>query len=164
VCAKEFEPALPKQAVCSVVCAKRIPRINRKADQARDKARREAIKPRSKWLAEAQSAFNAWIRARDDHLPCISCGAVMGKMNAGHYLPTTNQATRFDDRNVHKQCERCNTYLSGNLLAYRAALIQRIGQEQVDLLEMPREHHKWTVADLRAIKEDYRSRLASRKP
>ena len=162
VCEKEFAPNLPLQAVCSLVCARRIPKINRQADKARDKARRQAIKPRSKWLAEAQAAFNAWIRQRDSDLGCISCGTREGKINAGHYLSTAARPElRFDERNVHKQCERCNTYLSGNLIAYRAALIRRIGHEEVDSLEGPHATRKYTADDLRAIKDDYKARLAA---
>ena len=31
-------------------------------------------KTRSQWLSEAQSAFNRYVRWRDRHEPCISCG------------------------------------------------------------------------------------------
>jgi hypothetical protein len=160
VCTAQFEPRRPLQAVCSPICAVRHVRADRKAKRAETKARREAAKPRSKWLAEAQQAFNAWIRARDAGKGCISCGTHNGKANAGHYLSTgARPELRFNEANVALQCERCNTYLHGNLIAYRINLIERIGSGVVDWLEGPHQPAKWTIDELRAIRDDYRRRL-----
>lgn len=160
VCAREFAPRLPLQRVCGLPCAKRVPKIARKAERQRDTARREAIKPRSKWLQEAQASFNAWIRARDAGKGCISCGTHNGKANAGHYLSVgARPELRFNEANAALQCERCNTYLHGNLIAYRIALIERIGNGVVDWLEGPHLPAKWTIDELRAIRDDYRRRL-----
>lgn len=148
------------QAVCSPICAVRHVRADRKAKRAEMKARREAIKPRAKWLQEAQQAFNAWVRARDAGKGCISCGTHNGKANAGHYLSVgARPELRFNEANVALQCERCNTYLHGNLIAYRTNLIERIGNGVVDWLEGPHAPAKWTVDELRAIRDDYRRRL-----
>jgi hypothetical protein len=159
VCDKPFEPSMPLQAVCGLTCARKVPQIARKAAKAQDKARREAIKPRSKWLAEAQQAFNAWIRARDAGKGCISCGTHTGKANAGHYLSVgARPELRFTETNAALQCERCNTYLHGNLIAYRIALIERIGLAEVERLEGPHPSAKWSVEQLRAIRDDYRTK------
>ncbi len=162
VCAAPFSPQLMGQVVCGVRCAQRTPVIARntlKAERKETKKRIEAIKPRAKWLAEAQQAFNAWIRLRDEKLGCISCGATTGKMNAGHYLSVgARPELRFDPQNVSKQCERCNTYLHGNLIAYRAELIRRQGQGAVDRLEGHHGPLKLSVDELRAIRDDYRAK------
>ena len=135
-------------------------KASKKAASRAIKARKEAAKPRSKWLQEAQTAFNAWIRARDAGKGCISCGTHQGKENAGHYRSTqAAPELRLTEENVHLQCERCNTYLSGNLIEYRKALIHRIGLERVEWLEGPHEPKKYTVDDLWAIRDDYRARL-----
>jgi len=161
VCAREFAPRLPLQRVCGLPCAKRVPKIARKAERQRDTARREAIKPRSKWLQEAQAALNAYVRRRDAHLPCVSCGRMHeGQWHAGHYLSTgARPELRFDERNVWRQCAPCNTHLHGNLVMYRAELIARIGLAEVERLEGPHQPAKWTVDDLRAIRDDYRRKL-----
>jgi hypothetical protein len=160
VCSKPFEPARPLQSVCSLRCAKQVPKAARKVERERTKARKEAAKPRSKWLQEAQQAFNAWIRSRDAGLGCISCGTHVGKANAGHYLSTgARPELRFNERNVHLQCERCNTYLHGNLIAYRINLIDRIGLAAVEILEGPHPAQKWTVDELKDIKAIYREKL-----
>lgn len=122
-----------------------------------DSVKREAIKSRSDWLREAQTSFNAFIRARDADLPCISCGRHhTGQYHAGHYLSVgARPELRFCEANVHKQCSACNNYLSGNIVLYRIALIEKIGQEMVDYLEGPHAAKKYTIEQLKAIKMNY---------
>jgi hypothetical protein len=160
ICQKPFRRINTMQAVCGIRCAAKVAPRARKEAAAAIKSRREAIKPRSRWLQEAQTAFNAYIRKQDEFRGCISCGTNNGKMNAGHYLSVgARPELRFEEDNVHKQCERCNTYLHGNLLRYRAGLIGRIGVERVEWLEGPHPAKKYTVDDLRAIRDDYRAKL-----
>lgn len=160
VCGKQFVRRNTLARVCSPRCAIRSVKTQKAVERADFKRRKDQAKPRSKWLQEAQTAFNAWIRARDAGLGCISCGTHMGKANAGHYLSTAARPElRFDPLNVHLQCERCNTYLRGNLIQYRGTLIQRIGLAALESLEGPHSPKKYTVEDLRAIRDDYRSRL-----
>lgn len=159
------------QQVCwTVACARKAARIKRLADEAREKAnlkaRKDAIKPLSHWTKQAQQAFNAWIRARDTGKPCISCGRMHGgKVNAGHFLSTgARPELRFVETNCHLQCEPCNTHLAGNLIPYRAELIHRIGQAEVDRLEGPHPPLQLRADDLRAIRADYRARLKAAPP
>lgn len=62
---------------------------------------------------------------------------------------------RFNPENCHAQCSQCNNYLSGNLVAYRAELINRIGLEEVVRLETTTGPAKHTRDDLMAIKAGY---------
>jgi len=158
VCARSFIKFNSMQLVCGLKCAQRIPVIQRKEEAADFRRRKEAIKPRSKWLSEAQTAFNAWVRIRDAHRPCISCGRHhQGEWHAGHYLSTgARPELRFDEANVHKQCQPCNTHLHGNLVLYRAELIRRIGQPEVDRLEGPQKQAKLGIPELREIRDRYR--------
>lgn len=163
VCAEPFIPFQPLQAVCSLKCAKRVPIIARntlKAEKKADRAKRESLKPRSKWLAEAQKEVNAYVRIRDAALPCISCGKYHeGKYDAGHYLSTgARPELRFDESNIHRQCVPCNRHLHGNLVLYRAALVERIGLSGVLWLEGPHEPKKYTIEDLKAIKAEYQQK------
>jgi hypothetical protein len=123
------------------------------------------MKPRSQWQKEAQAAFNAYIRARDDGRGCISCGVVTGArsltgggFDAGHYLTVgARPELRFDEENCHKQCKRCNQHLHGNLVSYRVGLVQRLGPAAVERLEGPHEPKKYDVAALRQIRDHYRA-------
>ena len=140
-------------------------RMAAKVERASIKARKEAIKSKADWAREAQTAFNAWIRARDEGLPCISCGRHhQGQWHAGHYLSTgARPELRFTESNVHRQCAPCNTHLSGNAVLYRIGLIHRIGSETVEWLEGPHELPKWTADDYRTIRDNYRAKLKELK-
>lgn len=124
--------------------------------------RKQSLKPRRKLLAEAQAAFNWYIRERDHALPCISCGRPNDgrhQRHAGHYKPVgSNPSLRFDEANCHAQCSVCNNHLSGNLVPYRAELIRRLGQPEVDRLEGPQTPQKPTVDELEAIKRTYNAK------
>ena len=168
VCAADFVPTISTlQAVCSPRCAAKVPKLARKAATVERQQHAKAlvaIKPRAKLVAEAQAAFNRWVRARDERECCISCGTTTGKVNAGHYLSVgARPELRFEPDNVHRQCERCNTFLHGNLINYRVFLLCRIGGARVDWLEGPHKPRKWTRDELLAIKADYTQRTRALK-
>ena len=150
---------------CSVDCGYALARAKQaKTFKAETKVMKKAIADtdRSLWIKKAQTAFNAYIRARDAGLPCISCGCPdgQGKRNACHYRPAgVNTALRFNEDNVFGGCERCNTYQSGNLVNYRIGLIKRIGIEKVEWLESNHEIKKWSVSELKAIEAQYKAKL-----
>ncbi len=158
-----------------IVAQKRIPaqrRKQEKQERAEIRKRKEAIKPRSKWLREAQAAFNAYIRERDNELPCISCGTRMNndglttgsRIDAGHYRSTgSSPELRFEPLNCHAQCVKCNRHLSGSAVDYRIGLINKIGAEKVEWLEGPHEPKRYTVEDLKQIKEKYKRKLKELK-
>ena len=161
VCERVFVPDRMGQLVCRPACAMARVRQAKKADRASIKARKEAIKSRAEWAREAQTAFNAWVRARDDGLPCISCGRHhQGQWHAGHYLSTgARPELRYTESNVHRQCAPCNTHLSGNAVLYRIGLVNRIGLDAVEWLEGPHPLPKWTADDFKAIRDTYRAKL-----
>lgn len=108
---------------------------------------------------KAQKVFNAYIRKRDEGLPCISCGTGQPQ-HAGHYFSAGhNSKLRFDERNVGGQCLRCNYFLHGNQLGYRKGLIQRIGLKEVEQLESEasvKVAFKWDRFSLIDIIEKYK--------
>ena len=173
VCKNKWQPFSSMEKVCPTVrCAVKYIEIkNAKAKAKEDKAFRaetkrlkEMIKPKGKWLKEAQAAFNKFIRLRDKGLPCISCDRkweatphLTGSIfDAGHYRSTGSMATlRFEESNCHAQCVRCNRNLSGNVAEYRIRLVKRIGEEKLSWLEGPHEPKKYTIEDLKETKALY---------
>ena len=151
--------------VCSPGCALTLAVSNRgkleKIAQIKDKRetkeKLDKLKSRATWAREAQTAINAFIRLRDAHLPCISCGRHhTGQYHAGHYLSVgARPELRFTESNIHKQCAPCNTHLSGNAVLYRKALIEKIGLSGVEMLEGPFETRKLTIDDFKDIKQKY---------
>lgn len=135
-------------------------------DKTKQQAHREqktAVRDndRGYWIKQAQAAFNAYIRARDDALPCVSCGRHhSGQYHAGHYRTVgANPELRFEPDNCHKQCAPCNNHLSGNLVNYRMQLIERIGIERVEWLEGPHDAKKYSIDDLKGIVKEYKDKL-----
>lgn len=172
-CRASFVPSRMGQAVCSPACAMiDAPRHAPKARKAladvermEIKVRKEKLKSRADHLKDTQQAFNAWVRARDAALPCVSCGRHHeGKYDAGHYRTVgSNPALRFEPMNCHRQCSPCNTRLSGNIVNYRIELVKRIGAEAVEWLEGPHEAKKYTVVELKAMTADYRAKTRELK-
>lgn len=158
-CKETFQPAKPLQVACCPDHAIKLAEQKRQRDERKEtKARLLLIKPRSQLLKEAQAEFNGYIRERDADEPCISCGRHhQGQWHAGHYLSTgARPELRFNELNVHKQCQPCNTHLHGNLILYRVALIQKIGLDKVEWLEGPHEAAKYSRDDLLKITAEYR--------
>jgi len=129
------------------------------------KIRKEKLKSRADHLKDTQIAFNAWVRARDAELPCVSCGRHhQGKYDAGHYRTVgSNPALRFEPLNCHRQCSPCNTRLSGNIVNYRIELVKRIGAESVEWLEGPHEAKKYTIEELKTMTAEYREKTRELK-
>ena len=164
-CGDKFEPIRTLQIACSMQCA--IDLVNKQKEKDKQKETRglkAKLKTRADWLREAQAAFNAFIRERDKDEPCISCGSFTGKRNAGHYRSVgACPELRFNEENVHTQCEKCNSWLSGNAIAYRKNLLAKIGQEKLEWLEGKHEPLKLTIEQIKEIKETYKRKLKELK-
>ena len=108
----------------------------------------------------AQQVFNKYIRLRDAGNVCISCNKKPLKENAGHFYNANNHwSVRFDERNVHLQCEHCNTYLSGNLIYYRENLLKKIGIEEFENLSVEAtKTRKFTIDELKEIISTYKKK------
>ena len=177
-CRASFVPSRMGQAVCSPACAmidaprhapkarKALADIERKDIQVR----KEKLKSRGDHMREAQQAFNAYIRARDQAAghSCISSGKPLdwsgNAVDAGHYRSVGSAPhLRFDERNCHAQSKQDNRFLSGNAVDYRIGLIARIGQEAVDALESDQSVRKYTVEEIKAIKAEYRAKTRELK-
>lgn len=168
-CKEKYQPEKPNQIVCSAECAiaysekQRTKQLHTQARMERKALRdkKQALKTRSDYLKEVQVVFNKYIRLRDEHLPCISCGRFHGgQYHAGHYR-TVGSAPhlRFNEKNVHKQCAPCNNHLSGNIIKYREGLLQRIGSAELDAIESNNRPVHYTIDDLKALKSHYQAKI-----
>lgn len=170
-CGKEFLPQYTAmQVCCSLTCAARFAKNQRvakvKAEREQTRERKAALKRIPDLIKEAQREFNSWVRARDAKKPCISCGASLGEggvgggYDCGHFRSTGSAPhLRFDERNAAGQCKHCNRYLSGNAVAYRVGLVERIGLEAVSALEADNRVRKWGRDELIAIRDHYKAKL-----
>jgi hypothetical protein len=138
----------------------------RREERAADRKRKEEMKTRSDYMKEAQVAFNAYIRCRDQDKLCICCaqplglGEVGGAFDCGHYRSVGSAPhLRFDERNAHAQRKQCNRYGAGRAVDYRIGLIARIGLAAVESLESDQSIRKWSIDELKAIKAEYKAKL-----
>jgi len=117
--------------------------------------------PRAMAVALAQNAVNAYVRARDEGMPCISCGE-MKPLQAGHYWSVgARPEMRFNEANIHGQCSRCNVDLAGNRDAFRAGIVERYGSEELaDALDTTIPAQKFTLDDLKAIRASAEAKRA----
>lgn len=186
-CREWFHPAREGQVVCSFECASAIgkkqtakareaakaravkrQRESEKEGRQRRRAKRESFKTKAQWDKEAQSAFNRYIRIRDEGKPCVSCGnPLIGKSNyltgsaidASHYRSRGAAShLKFNVFNVHSACTRCNRQLSGNTVEYRIHLIERIGLARVERLEADNEPRRFDIPYLQRIKSIFTRR------
>jgi hypothetical protein len=171
VCRAKFLPVRPMQIACGPLCAYayagKIAEGKAKQERKEDKAKREALKTIPQLIAEAQSAFNLYVRLRDNGRGCISCGrpcslgGVGGGFDCGH-LRSRGAAShlRFELDNAFGQCKQCNRHLAGNAFEMRRGAIERIGAARVEAIEADNTPRKWTREGLRAIKAEFQAKAA----
>lgn len=167
VCKESFEPLRPLQMVCSPICGIEYTKKQKEKQWKKEKTQKKKdLMTLSDWLKIAQATFNAYIRLRDDGLPCISCdNPNMKKVNASHYYNANNHYNvRFNEDNVHSSCEYCNTYLSGNLIEYRPRLIKKIGVARFYCLEsIAKITRNFTIEEVKEINELYKKKIKDLK-
>ena len=172
-CGVVFQRQRSMQSVCSPACGLALAAKQRAQKEARARkderkslrAALEKAKTRGTHLKELQAAFNAWVRARDAGLPCISCGRHhQGQLHAGHYRSVGSEpALRFEPDNCHLQCQPCNVHLSGNLIQMRLGMIKKIGLARVEWLEGYHEPRKYTMQEIIELKAFYRAEVRRMK-
>ena len=130
----------------------------------RDRERRMEVKPIGYWMKRAQNVVNRYVRVRDANLPCISCGRPPewgGQWHASHFRSVGAASNlRFNLKNIHKSCSICNSHLSGNIMHYRPALIEKIGYSEVERLESDNSIKKYSVEYLKKIERVFKKKIA----
>ena len=162
-CKEKFEPIRFNQKYClNEECIRVFVEEAKTKTWKKTKAKMKAdLMTLQDYLKLAQITFNKYIRLRDKGNVCISCQKPPKKENAGHFWNANNHwNVRFDEDNVHLQCEHCNTFLSGNLINYRENLLKKIGAEQFNILEVEaKKTRKFTKEELKEIIETYKKKI-----
>lgn len=184
-CNKLFTPVRDFQKCCSYECdivfisnkdnLKKLVHEGGKNREKEYRAKKKKLNNSNESILRerAQSAFNKFIRTRDALDSCISCDYKWGQNNyqrqahASHYMSISkSRQLRFNESNVHKSCQQCNTHLSGNLVEYRIRLINKIGLEKVEELEKIANSstpYKHTLEDYKNIEKKYKQKLKELK-
>lgn len=121
---------------------------------------------RSTLMGNADDAFSLYIRTRDSQVyegrafKCISCQRVLpiDQADCGHYVNRAHMSLRFSESNCHAQCRHCNRFQEGNIQDYRKGLIQKIGEQKVELLEAQKNlTNKITNFELEILAKHYKA-------
>jgi len=119
------------------------------------------------WKTKIDVPFHAYIRRRDadddsGYCQCISCDKPIHftESDAGHFISRGKLATRWDERNVHAQCRKCNRFEYGRQFEYSL----KIGTELAEtLLQDSRQIFKLMEHEYLEIFESYRDKLENIK-
>ena len=141
-------------------------KLPKKADKSPQEAQERPKTPkrseRSSLETHLDIVFSLYIRLRDamdgGRCRCISCGRVFPfeQIQCGHYYTRHNRSVRWDERNCNAQCVACNCNEHGNLEGYKPNLIAKIGQQQLDELNViAHQSRKWSGEELRQMVRHY---------
>lgn len=166
-CRKPFPPRSMTHKCCSEDCAAEHVKLEReKKDRQERQKGLQALKTKRDYIKEAQVAFNAFIRLRDQlaGYACISSGRPLdwsgNAVDAGHYRSVGSAPhLRFNEDNCHAQSKHDNQWKSGNAVDYRLGLIARIGLSRVEALESNNIVRKWSIEELIALRDHYRAKV-----
>jgi len=115
-----------------------------------------------KWVWKA---FSDYIRERDNW-ECFTCGKVGqgSQIHAGHFIPSTKSATKFDEMNVHAQCYSCNIWKRGNAGEYAMRLIKKFGEKAIeDMVNKSNKIHIFTYSELEEMFKTYKKKIKNMK-
>lgn len=140
-----------------------------KLDRALVRERKAAMKRIPELIAEAQDAFNAFIRERDKNKGCFVCGRpfepVQGRRQHAGHVRSRGAAghLRFNEDNCMGECEGCNGPYGAKPHQIKAGAIARIGQDRFDELEADNTPHKWQRDELLNIIKEFKAKTKELK-
>ena len=162
-CKEKFEPIRFNMKYCLKDECVRVwvEKTKEKAWKEKKQKMQQELETVQDYIKMTQIIFNKYIRLRDKGQVCISCNKPALKENAGHFWSAGGHSNvRFNEDNVHLQCEYCNTYLSGNLIMYNNNLLYKLGSDRfIKLHEQAHITKKWTKDELIEIIKEYKLKI-----
>ena len=117
----------------------------------------------SKSQTKADKYFSLFIRKRDSInglARCITCGKLVSDPDCGHFISRRFQSTRYDEKNAHAQCKKCNRFQNGNQYEHGKAIDRKYGEGTADkLLQKSKMQCIRKAHDFEHIAKTYREKL-----
>ena len=117
-------------------------------------------------LVNVRNSCHEYIRKRDEFKPCISCGVSYNtNFQAGHFFKAELFSNlKFNENNIHGQCQKCNLLKEGNESGYRVGLMQRYGKEFLNDLNVLAGDYKkngfvWDREQLEELRKYYKEKI-----
>lgn len=148
MCLKMFNPIRPMQTICSFECSiewSKKPKAQKAYKMEKKKELLEKYPDKTALKKSIQSTANKYGRLMDYQRylqeGCITCGKIGGKVDGGHFLPTsTYPSIRYYAKQIKCQCIKCNQYNNGMPVEYDIKMRSLYGNIFVDNLRL--EHRK----------------------
>lgn len=111
-----------------------------------------------RWRLTSEYVRRLYADPHTESCACVTCGSEKHwkEQQAGHFIPQAQgNAVKWDLRNIHPQCFRCNINLGGNGAEYYPFMEMTYGKEVIDeLRRLSNTTIKLTTSDHEeAIKE-----------
>lgn len=114
--------------------------------------------------------FSIYIRLRDSDSQgvgkCFTCDKPIHwtKGDCGHGIPRQHKATKFNERNNHLQCKKCNGFEGGRREVYKERMNRRYGPQTWEKMEIAsRQTFKASAFILQNNIEYYTQKVAELK-
>jgi len=144
--------------------------LRKKAERKELREKKENIKRPKEWRADAQKAFNAYIRYRDRNELCICCDKPMkinsigGSYDCGHFRTrAAAPQLAFNEDNAFGQRVHCNRFRSGNQKAMEMGIRKRIGDARVDAILNNNAIRIFSIEDYKEIIATFKLKLKELK-
>ena len=116
---------------------------------------RKKLVPLKTLLKKLDRVFSLYIRLRDADeggtTQCVTCGAYKyyKDIDAGHFIKRQHGSTRWDERNVHPQCTRCNHFMGGRQDDMSLYILRLYGKDTLlELMQLKYQTRKFTRTEL----------------
>jgi hypothetical protein len=120
--------------------------------------------------AKLWKAFSNFIRLRDadseGYCKCFTCGAIRWWTDGdcGHGIGRQHKGTKYNERNNHWQCKRCNGFEGGKRELYKQEVDRRYGEGTWALMEIAaRKPRKFSAFELQVMTDHYKTEFEKLK-
>lgn len=115
-------------------------------------------------------AFSQFIRLRDSNADgygkCFTCERVIHYTDGdcGHGIGRQHKATKFDERNNHLQCKKCNGFEGGQQAIYKEEVERLYGTGTWnDIVLKSKQIVKRTQAEINELENHYKEKVKELK-
>lgn len=131
---------------------------------ANGKKPKKKLLPLSSLEKKLDRVFSLFIRTRNidegGTTNCVTCNRLFyyADLDAGHFVKRQHKSVRWDERNVHPQCTRCNRFLNGAMDEMALYIYKLYGQDTLcELLRLKhttKKYHRSEIEELISIYEN----------